>query len=175
MVKCPRGKFVVYLAGLISGEKLDECREWRGWFKQKFVDEPVVFLDPLEGYHGAITPDGLKSEEIEGLFFVQRDRWAIKNADVVIANLERFDKNRCIIGTLFEICWACEERKPIIVITTEPQYKHHPFITSCAVVVESLEEATKYLRFFMSIRETKTRRKEEQNERRGQSEIRRTY
>ena len=55
-----------------------------------------------------------------------------------------------MVGTLFEMAWAWEQKKPIIVITKDKCFLDHPFISETAsIIVSSVEELLKgkYLNF----------------------------
>jgi nucleoside 2-deoxyribosyltransferase len=145
--------FKVYLAGYIHDKVMDQCVGWRNKIKEIFNHDPRLgFLDPLDGQEiHQITKSGLICP-IAGSFLVARDRFSVDRADIVVANLCRFGESRVPIGTLFEICWAAERKIPIIVITDEDQFHLHPFmITYASVIVENIDEAVVYLKFFASL------------------------
>jgi len=148
--------FSVYLAGYIHGEVLDKCIEWRNKIKEFFYLNPkwfkeIFILDPLNGKDlNSITPDGLKSN-IPSQAIVHGDYLSVKRADLIVANLNTFGKNRASVGTFFELAWAYEQKKPVIIITDEEQYLEHPFIkTTASVFVKSVDELLekKYINYF---------------------------
>jgi len=120
----------VYLAGYISGIKIKECAEWRVRIREYYSrkDWPVVFLDPLNGKEfSELTDDGLKSNvPFEAIF--DRDKMAVKEADILIVNLNTFGEARTPFGTHCELAWAGLLGKPIILITNDVNYIEHPFI-----------------------------------------------
>ena len=136
----------IYLAGYISGKKLDECLAWRKKIRQYFDLKPkwhgeIAFLDPLNGKKfGEIDAEGLKSN-IPGKAFVKRDYKCVKIADLLIVNLNTFGESRPLTGTIYELAWAWLHKIPVIVITTDVNYLEHPFIkdTAC-IIVSSVEE-----------------------------------
>jgi nucleoside 2-deoxyribosyltransferase len=120
----------VYLAGQISGTHIKECVDWRIKIRQYYSlkDWPITFLDPLNGKEFAeITEDGLKSDvPAEAIF--DRDKMSVEAADVVVVNLENYDKSREPFGSHCELAWAGLLGKPIILITKEMKYSEHPFV-----------------------------------------------
>ena len=120
----------IYLAGYISGSKILECSSWRKKIREYYSmrDWKCDFLDPLNGKEfSEITEDGLKSDVPPEAIF-DRDKMSVRNADIVIANLETFGETRPPFGTHCEIAWAGLLGKPIILITKDKQYIEHPFI-----------------------------------------------
>jgi hypothetical protein len=155
-------KMKVYLAGYIQGSKLKECYEWRRrirehydhWKKPiyeigkpnvvvSYTEEkyPIIWLDPLNGKDFAtITPDGLKSS-CPPHAIVHRDFNCVMNADLLIANMNTFGESRPMTGTICEMAWAWEHRKPIIMISKEKKYREHPFTSLFSSwIVESVDE-----------------------------------
>lgn len=134
----------IYLAGFISKNKLDKCIEWRkklrDFYEQKHY--PITFLDPLNGkYFEQISNDGLSVASIPSHAIVHRDYLSVKEADLIIANLNTFEEHRTPTGTICEITWAWSMKKPIIIITEEEQYKFHPFIEYfSSIIVDNVEQ-----------------------------------
>ena len=136
----------IYLAGFISGNVLDKCLAWRKKIREHFDLRPkwhgeITFLDPLNGQKAEeINEEGLKSN-IPGKAFVKRDHKCVKIADLLIVNLDTFGETRPLTGTIYELAWAWLYNIPVIIITTDPNYKEHPFIkdTAC-IMVSSVEE-----------------------------------
>lgn len=146
----------IYLAGYISGAKLKECAEWRKQIREHFDLKSkwhgeITFLDPLNKKDfNQINIDGLKSN-IPGKAFVKRDHKCVKIADLLIANLNTFGEKRPLTGTIYELAWAWMYKTPVIVITNDVNYKHHPFIqdTAC-IIVKSVDEILdkKYIQYY---------------------------
>ena len=119
-----------YLAGQISGTHIKECVDWRIKIREHYArkDWPIEFLDPLNGKEFAeITEDGLKSTvPAEAIF--DRDKLSVQLADIVVVNLENYDKSREPFGSHCELAWAGLLGKPIILISKEQKYTEHPFV-----------------------------------------------
>lgn len=141
--------YKIYLCGYISGEKIQECSDWRKQIRDYFYKNPkwhnkICFLDPLCGKDlKSISLDGNKSE-IPGRAFMLRDYHGVKEANLIIANLDVFGGKRPLIGSLYELAWAFQDHKPVIVIGTDKHYIDHPFVQETAVlIVPTVEELLK--------------------------------
>ena len=120
-----------YLAGFMSGDKLEETTRWRFDIRSHYAvkDWPIVWLDPYNGKDlGSITGDGLKSSTPPNAI-VHRDYACVKDADLIIANMDTFGADRPLTGTMCELAWAWQMGKPIVLITTDKNYVSHPFMT----------------------------------------------
>lgn len=91
-----------YLAGYMSGEKLNQCMSWRkkirNHFKeyeydeevQQMVSYPFAFLDPFNGKeHESIDAKGLTSSISPNAIF-DGDYLSVKRADGLIVNVDDF-------------------------------------------------------------------------------------
>jgi len=119
----------IYLAGFMSGKLLKETTAWRIKIREHYMMKSwdIIWLDPYNGKDLAtITGDGLKSS-VPSQAIIHRDYMSVEQADVMIVNLNNFNSGRTSTGTICEIAWAWQMRKPIIMITDEAQYKEHPF------------------------------------------------
>ena len=146
--------YKIYLAGYISGKKLNECLEWRKKIREHYLMKSwndIIFLDPLNGKKfEEIDEEGLKSN-IPQTAFVPRDHKCVKDSDLIIVNLETFGESRPVTGTIFELAWAWMYRIPVITISTDKNYTEHPFIqASSAIIVGSVDEIIekKYINYF---------------------------
>ena len=125
----------VYLAGYIQGLAIDKCCSWRkkirdcydNW-KNEGNKYPIIWIDPLNGENFAeISIDGLKSK-IPSHAIVHKDYRSVEICDLVIANMDTFNQERPLIGTICELAWAWNMHKPIIMITDSKLYETHPFL-----------------------------------------------
>jgi len=115
---------LIYLSGPMSGmDKATMCN-WREDAKLYGLNH--IWLDPTR-------ESNLINEEV-GCF--HRDYSDVKRSDLVLVNLTQ-SVDQISIGTMFEIAWAYEMRKPIVLIvnptTSHILYKTHPFIRDCTV------------------------------------------
>jgi hypothetical protein len=127
--------FNVYLAGIIDGNHIDNCNEWRNKIIAKYSNwknagnyGDISFLNPLNG-ETEIAKDGLSSNVPSKVILI-KDYNAIKSSKLFIVNMETFGVQRPPIGTLMEIAFAYEFRIPIIMIAQEEVYKKHPFVSN---------------------------------------------
>ena len=141
--------FSIYLAGYISGNKSLECKEWRMRIKNFFYLKPkwqtaISFIDPMNGEDTAsLCKEGLTSS-FPPHAIVHRDYNSIKMCDLVVANMNTFGETRPPIGTICELAWAFEMRKPIIMITDDYRYQNHPFTSYFAsAIVNNTDELLK--------------------------------
>lgn len=109
----------IYLAGLIAGDKLEQCQNWRNYVKRMLANFEIrnPLMDNFE----------FLSENHKGI--VARDYRDVVESDIILANLNTFGSERSLCGTYFELAWAWEFRKPIIAISLEQV--DHPFLTTC--------------------------------------------
>jgi len=135
--------FNVYLCGYISGEHLDQCVAWRKQIIDYFKHDPkwynisstICFIDPLCGKNlKSISSDG-NTSDIPSRAYMLRDYYNVKNADLIIVNLDTFGGNRPLIGSIYELAWAWETHKPVIAIGKNNLYIDHPFIQETAVII----------------------------------------
>lgn len=143
----------VYLGGYMSGEKLIKTLLWRQNIRRKYkyyeVDEsgkdvsyPISFLDPYNGKEfNSIDVKGLTSSLSSNEIY-EGDYMSVKKADIIIANMKTFGSDRPMIGTIWELGWADEMRKPFMLIVDEDKkeiYEKHPF-TKRAVKIFTSEK-----------------------------------
>ena len=133
----------VYLAGFMSNEYLEETMGWRRKIREQYSMKgwPITWLDPYNGKEvNTIRDNGLKSD-ISPHAILHRDYLSVSQADIIVANLNTFGSTRTPTGTLCEIAWAWQMRKPIILITDDPQYINHPFTSYFASAIYPTVEA----------------------------------
>ena len=138
----------VYLAGYISGSKLEQCQEWRNRLKQSFPS--VHFIDPMKGESDeSIRKNEFKSN-LPARDIFTKDYHSVKDCDILIANLDTFGASRPLTGTVFEMAWAYDWRKIILTMTTDPNYRRHPFVREASTrLVSSQRGLEKALDFYV--------------------------
>lgn len=144
----------VYLGGYMSGEKLQETLYWRKYIRSSYknyeesaegniVSFPIAFLDPYNGKEfESIDAKGLESSLSPNAIY-NGDYMSVQKADIIIANMNTFGSDRPMIGTIWELGWADEMRKPFILIVDKDKretYEKHPFTRRASNIVCSLEE-----------------------------------
>lgn len=145
----PQYPMYVYLAGLMSGEKLNETVSWRTQIREHYENwkgkgrYPIDFLDPYNGPElESIDKEGLKSS-VPAKAIILGDFMSVKKADVIVANMNDFGSSRPSIGTHWEMAWAWTMDKPVILIVPKElrtRYENHPFTGSAAMIFDSVEE-----------------------------------
>jgi len=127
-------KMVIYLAGYIQGTVIDQCVAWRKKIREVYDNwgmkpYPITWLDPLNGEKfEEISTDGLKGV-MPPHMIVHKDYKCVEKCDVVLVNMDTFGESRPLTGTICELAWAWQMHKIIVMITDEPKYKFHPFLT----------------------------------------------
>jgi len=76
---------------------------------------------------------------------VGRDRWMVRQSDIVFANLA--GSTHVSIGTVSELAWAFDNKKHVIVVMEKENVHRHAFVLEFAdVIFETTEEALAYLK-----------------------------
>lgn len=74
----------------------------------------------------------------------QRDKWMTHQCDILLVNL--IGSTKVSIGTCFEIAWALDLGKHIVLVMEENNIHNHAFIKqSASVIYNNFEEALDYL------------------------------
>jgi nucleoside 2-deoxyribosyltransferase len=144
---------IVYLAGFLGYNTIEDCMRWRRSLCEYYgvTEMNITFIDPMSGVDPSTVTDGGLKCHIPPHALVHRDYDSVASSDLIIANLDTFGEDRGLCGTLCELAWAWDKHIPIIVITTEDKYIHHPFISYFAsAMVGSVEELleSKYIEYF---------------------------
>lgn len=138
----------VYLAGAINSDTMEQCIQWRVKLRADLGDK-IAFFDPTFGENMKKVDSIGCSSELSPKEIVTKDYEQVKRCDILAVNLNSFGAHRPITGTLFEMAWAYEFRKPIITLANEDHYRFHPFIVeSSTKLVGSVEEMEKVLHFY---------------------------
>jgi len=156
---------VVYLCGAMSGLPFEEARIWRDkatTFLQRLRDprtkEPLYhILNPLRGHvdlRGQILTSVYTEASAEKID-IRRDRYDVMRSNIVLANLADSEKiNRVSIGSVFEIAWAADLEKFLIVVMTPSNPHWHSFVKDAAsIVLSDLDSALNYMRDTLNIGE----------------------
>lgn len=158
MEKAKKRSFI-YLAGNIS--KDPKTYEWRDKFTNLLIDDSrVVVVNPCKNEFD----QGMKGLGTTGLDFAieaskrsqkilrAKDYQLIKMCSVLVVNLEIYNKDHPMIGTIQELTWARDIfYVPVIAICgTEPNiYTEHPWVDECcSAKVETVEEAAEMIKTF---------------------------
>ena len=140
-------QLTVYLSGPMTGKTLEEASAWRDHATAVLASHGLRVLSPMRGKTMSL-PKGeplkpgasYKRASIRDEALFCRDRSDVKEADIVLCNLE--GASAVSIGSVCEIIWANEFRRFLIVVLPKDGVHDHAFVrTAASVVVRSLDEA----------------------------------
>jgi nucleoside 2-deoxyribosyltransferase len=139
----------IYLAGAINPKTIEQCKEWRSKIKNHYNNYkgqkyPIsAWLDPLNGEEYLdIKINDFENKELKGNtanIILYKDYKSVIAADLIICNTDTFGSERPLIGTLFELAWAWEHHKPVVVIDSNNLLRDYPF-TQSFIFYNSVEE-----------------------------------
>lgn len=144
---------IVYLAGLISTDHRTSL-EWREEAAYRLSEKGLSVLSPLRGkdfsysQDGGITIDDIAGAQSTTKDCVMRDYNDIIRAGVLLVNLNTWGSTRPMVGTLMELAWAWQLRKPVVAVCGKDDYlmREHPFIKdSVTHYCEAVEEAVEFV------------------------------
>lgn len=158
---------VVYLAGPMSGLPFDVCRAWRDTattalqaLRDPRTKEPLYHvLNPLRGHETfagkVFSASGGFDDDSAAKVDIRRDRYDVLRAHIILANLEDAEKiGKVSIGTLYEIVWANEAEKFIIVVMGRANPHWHSFVRdSASLIVPDLSTALDYMSSTLNVSE----------------------
>jgi hypothetical protein len=131
--------------------------EWRKLFTKGVSDcSNVVILDPSlnEAFKQTLTgEEALMSvyKSDVGKLIVSKDRAMVKEANVLIADLNKYDDEKIVLGTLFELAWAYDDPATTVIVIGDElagTMLFHPFVISTAdIIVKTTEEAIALVRW----------------------------
>lgn len=142
----------IYLAGLINSNVL-ESLQWRIDAEIQ-LNDVFKIISPLRGKLdlAKITNDGgLNTTFTTHNDITLRDFNDIKQSDILLAHLELWNSSRSLLGTIAEMAWFWEWKKPIIAICKEDNtyMRTHPFVVSFVThFLPSVDEAIDFLRLY---------------------------
>lgn len=135
----------IYLIGQISVNE-PETYNWRERIRHKFADDrQFYFIDPCKNefnkgiqdeYKDGSDPDRTKVYKTNGIrLLVPKDKMYVMKSTIAIANLNHYDPEKPMVGTMFELAWYHDNNhKAVIGIfdgdPTEDKYCNHPFVKS---------------------------------------------
>jgi nucleoside 2-deoxyribosyltransferase len=122
----------VYLAGPIAGCDQEEAKDWRADVTFR-LPPGIVAINPLrseptpEAGPYKLTYQCHKFGTAGAI--AAKNRYDVKKCDLILAHLPRdINERRPSYGTIFEIAWAVEMQKPIIVWTDDEYIREHPLV-----------------------------------------------
>lgn len=135
----------IYLIGQIS-VNYTETYNWRHKVKERFMnDRQFYFIDPCnnefnksvqEEYSDGSDPDRTKVYTTEGInLLVPKDKMYVMKSTGAIANMNHYDKEKPMVGTMFELAWYHDNNHKAVIGVfdgdpTKDVYCNHPFVKS---------------------------------------------
>jgi nucleoside 2-deoxyribosyltransferase len=141
----------IYLAGSITGLSYDDVVDYFLFTKQELESYGYEVFHPMTG-------KGYLRNEVEfkavgydshspvstNHGIVERDRWMVQTADILLVNLTNGD--RVSIGSMFELAWAHHMGKHSIVIMPDTGVHQHCFVLEAAdIILPTMDQALEYL------------------------------
>lgn len=125
-------KYLVYLAGPITGLTYDGAEDWRAFAKSELAKSGVHGLSPLRAkdylrqIKGELSGTGEEYAHLGVLSLprgvMTRDRFDATRCDVLLVNF--LGAKAVSIGTVMEVAWADAKRIPIVVAMEEKGNPH---------------------------------------------------
>lgn len=134
----------VYLCGPISGLSWHDTMWWREHASAELEKAGIKALSPLRRKDFLEDEKSIKNSYNHPFgtadFIVTRDRFDVKNCDVVLANL--LDAKTVSIGSMIEFGWASAYDKPIVAVMKKGDIHRHAIADKCcSIIVGGIDEA----------------------------------
>ena len=142
--------FKIYCCKPISGRTAEEVFEYYEEMERTLSDYGYKVLSPLHGKDVLRTEKEFRATDYRhpvatNHAIFERDRWMVKQADVVYANM--LDTKMVSIGSMMEMAWAFDSGKHVVLAIEPGNIHQHAFVLEAAHVVwESEESALAYLK-----------------------------
>jgi nucleoside 2-deoxyribosyltransferase len=147
-------EMLVYLAGPITGTNYGECNDWRELVCRRFANDDskckIRGISPMRGKAFLNKEKSIKDSyednshcDKHAIFL--RDKFDCLRADIVLANF--LGAKNISIGSMFELAWAYQAGKYIVVVMEEKDNPHiHAFVReSAAEIFHDVDEAVDYI------------------------------
>lgn len=137
----------LYIAGKISGYSYEEIIEYFESTAKRLskytVFHPLLGKDYLRN-EISLKAEGYSNPESTNHAIIGRDRWMVRNCDVMLCNLAGC--THVSIGSVMELGWAEMLHKHIVTVMEKDNIHRHAFVLEASdIVFETLEEALVYL------------------------------
>lgn len=139
----------IYLARPISGCSFEEVVGYYEATVQSLKGYGYDVLYPMCGKNYLRNEIQFKAEGYgqplsTNRAIVGRDRWMVRQSDIVLANL--VGSKHVSIGTVSELAWAFDNKKHVIIVMEKDNVHRHAFVLEFAdVIFETSDEAMQYL------------------------------
>lgn len=145
----------IYTAGPISGMSYEEAIDYFTSAKKQLTDMGYQVLSPFTGKDYLrneieLRADGYNNPISTNHAIFRRDRWMVGQADVILCNLSRAPE-KVSIGSMFELAWASDLHKHVVVVLPKENTHNHAFVLEAAdIIFETYEEAMNYLEMLIA-------------------------
>lgn len=140
-----KNKYLIYLAGPITGLSYEGCTDWR----EDVIIGFEVGTSHIQGVSPMRTKQYLTGETTIGDSYEQhimssqrgifaRDTWDVRRCDALLVNL--LGATRVSIGTVMEIAQAKELNKPIVLVMEKGNIHDHAMLReACPFITDDLD------------------------------------
>lgn len=149
-------KRTAYLAGPITGLNYEGATSWREEFETAVGDD-IECLSPMRGKQYLLQKTNIADEYNDIVLSSQRaifcrDMWDCNRCDILVVNL--LEAKKVSIGTVMEIAWAAQLKKPIVLIMEKEGNPHeHAMVReACAFRVEKVADAIKLVKTIANVK-----------------------
>jgi len=139
----------VYVAGIITGTTPEDAFSYFDGIKKILEDFGYDVFTPMAGkdelrVESIFNPEGHKLPQATKHAIVERDRWMVKNSNIIFCDLS--GKDTASIGCTAELAWAHDNGIHSVVILPENHVMRHAFILEMAdVLFDNREDALIYM------------------------------
>ena len=152
----------IYLVGQISPNKTITY-EWRQYVRNQFNGKDnFEVIDPCKNnFNDNLVDENIDLRDIykkDGINVLpHKDRTYVKKADIIIADLCQYDKDKPILGSLFELAWCFDNpEKTVIGIYDEFDKRNvlfnHAFISqTVSCWVSTATDACALVKYYFDI------------------------
>lgn len=149
----------IYLAGNISADPA--TYKWRDE-ATKLLEKDYTILNPAAN---KFNKEMLKAHRKEGdqekfvedavnrsqHVLIVKDYQLIASADIILVNVQIVTPEKPPLGTVFELAWAWQLKKPVIAIVGDNLYSKHPFPAAVfSATAETVSEACGLIQYFFT-------------------------
>lgn len=119
----------VYLSGPITGHSFEECNGWRDRATKVLGRHRIRTLSPMR----SVSKSEFGDTKVTNAFMqpggiMMRDYGDVRRSDGLLVNLQ---SERVSIGTMFEIAWAWDMKKPVIGwVHPDVSWLRHPMLVA---------------------------------------------
>ena len=133
--------YTIYLAGQIS--KDEKTYTWRNNVVERYNDDDKVdVINPCNNTFNREVLEIRKNKNtnsyknIKGIELLPgKDRYYIKTSNVIFFNLNQYDRDKPLLGTIFEMAWSYDDSSKIIIGIADEEINeqtkkicNHPFV-----------------------------------------------